>query len=200
MKSTDQTQIFYGDKWSSNEYVARKIRNFQMIDDHFKTPFKTILDIGCGKAYESREFSKKYDSKLYLIEGDASENSQETKSGKYHSSAAEFRQYFPIDKIKQDLDELGTKNYVLLNCNDFEIPNDVKFDLITSYLSCGYHYPISTYKDLILKHSHKDTRMVFDIRNRKGSLILEEGIEVVHEFYRHGGKYAMCEIKFKENV
>jgi hypothetical protein len=78
------------------------------------------------------------------------------------------------------------------------LSEDLKFDLITSYLSCGYHYPLSTYKELILKHSHKDTKLVFDIRNRKGALILEEGVEVVHEFYKHGGKYAMCQIKFKD--
>ncbi len=198
MKTTDQTQLFYGDKWTSDDYVQRKIRNFKMIDDYFKIPFRTILDIGCGKAYESREFGKKYNSQLWLIEGDSTESSEETKSGKYHSSAEEFRQYFPLEKIKKDLDDLGTENYTLLNCNDFSIPQEVKFDLITSYLSCGYHYPISTYRDTILKHSHKDTKLVFDIRNRKGNLILEDGVEVMHEFYRHGSKYALCQIKLKE--
>jgi SAM-dependent methyltransferase len=191
-------QVFYTDKWSSQTYVERKLKNFEMIDNHFNSPFGLILDIGCGKAYESREFNKKYNSELWLIEGNSKNNSQEVKSGKYHSSAAEFAQYFSLDIIKNQLDNLETKNYHLIDCNDISIPDSIKFDLITSYLSCGYHYPISTYKELILKHSHQDTKLVFDLRNRKGNLILEEGIEIVHEFYRHGSKYAMCQIKFKD--
>jgi acyl-CoA synthetase (AMP-forming)/AMP-acid ligase II len=84
------------------------------------------------------------------------------------------------------------------DCNNIDIPENIKFDLITSYLSCGYHYPISTYKELILKHSHKDTKLVFDLRNRKENFGVDEGIEIVHEFHRYGRKYAMCQIKFKE--
>ena len=198
MKDTEE---YYIDKWSSDGYIQRKIKNFEYIDQHFNTPFKNILDIGCGKAYESREFNKKYKSNLWLIEGNSNNNTEMTTSskGKYHSSADEFLYYFPIDLVKKELDKLDTQNYTLLDCSaKIELPEDLKFDLITSYLSCGYHYPLSTYKDLILKHSHKDTKLVFDIRNRKGALILEDGVEVVHEFYKHGSKYAMCQIKFKD--
>jgi SAM-dependent methyltransferase len=196
----NEYQAFYTDKWRSSEYIERKLKNFKMIDDYFNRSFGTILDIGCGQAYESREFNKKYNSELWLIEGNSKNNNQEVKSGKYHSNASEFAQYFSIDTIKNQLDELETKNYHLIDCNNINIPDNIKFDLITSYLSCGYHYPISTYKDIIKKHSHAETKLVFDLRNRKGNLILEEGIEVVHEFHRHGSKYAMCHIKFKENV
>ena len=198
MKNNEENFI---DKWNSDGYIQRKIKNFEYIDQHFNIPFKNILDIGCGKAYESREFNKKYKSNLWLIEGNSTNNTDlaTASKGKYHSSADEFLYYFPIDSVKKELDNLNTQNYTLLDCsNKIELSEDLKFDLITSYLSCGYHYPLSTYKDLILKHSHKDTKLVFDIRNRKGALILEEGVEIVHEFYKHGGKYAMCQIKFKD--
>jgi hypothetical protein len=198
MKNNEENFI---DKWNSDGYIQRKIKNFEYIDQHFNIPFNNILDIGCGKAYESREFNKKYKSNLWLIEGNSTNNTDlaTASKGKYHSSADEFLYYFPIDSVKKELDNLNTQNYTLLDCsNKIELSEDLKFDLITSYLSCGYHYPLSTYKELILKHSHKDTKLVFDIRNRKGALILEEGVEVVHEFYKHGGKYAMCQIKFKD--
>ena len=57
-----------------------------------------------------------------------------------------------------------TKNYNLIDVNDISIPKDKKFDVITSWLSCGFHYPASTYKDLILQHSHENTRIFLDIR------------------------------------
>lgn len=198
MKVYDHVTSFYIDKWISEDYIQRKIRNFEIIDQYFNIPFKNILDIGCGKAYESREFQKKYNSQLWLVEGNADANHKKlatASTGKYRSSADDFLYYFPLDLVKKELDNLGTKNYTLLDSDNVQIPEDVKFDLITSYLSCGYHYPISTYRDLIKKHSHADTKLIFDIRNRKGSLILEEGVEVIHEFFRHGNKYAMCQIK-----
>ncbi len=185
--------------WMSDTYIQRKIRNFEYIDQYFNVPFKNILDIGCGNAYESREFQKKYGSKLWLIEGDANKNNNKAdiaRSGKYQDSVDNFLAYFPLEEVKKGLDELGTKNYTLLDSSDIDIPEDIEFDLITSYLSCGYHYPLDTYKDIILKHSHKDTKLVFDIRNRKGNLILPEGVKVLHEFYRQGSKYAMCQIEF----
>ncbi len=189
----------YIDTWISDTYIQRKIRNFEYIDQYFNISFKTILDIGCGKAYESREFQKKYGSQLWLVEGDSNKNDIKAgtaKSGKYQESVDNFLAYFPLEEVKRGLDELGTTNYTLLDSNNISIPDDIKFDLITSYLSCGYHYPLDTYKDIILKHSHKDTKLIFDIRNRKGNLILPNGVKVLHEFYRHGSKYAMCQIEF----
>ena len=41
---------------------------------------------------------------------------------------------------------------------------DIKFDLIYSLLSCGFHYPIEIYKELFVKHSHSQTVCIFDIR------------------------------------
>lgn len=201
--SKSEVGVRYIGTWISDSYIQRKIRNFQLIDEYFQTPFKTILDIGCGKAYESREFYKKYGSELWLIEGDANKNNQKSsvaRSGKYQDSVNDFLYYFPLEEVKEGLDQSGLGNYKLLDCNNIIIPEDVKFDLITSYLSCGYHYSLDNYKDLILKHSHKDTKLVFDIRNRKGSLVVPDGVEIVKEFYRHGNKYAMCQIRFKKEI
>lgn len=198
MSKTDVGARYIG-TWISESYIQRKVKNFQLIDEYFNIPFKTVLDIGCGKAYESREFSKKYGSELWLIEGDADKNHEKSsvaRSGKYQDSADDFLAYFPLKEVKNGLEELGTKNFTLLDCNNLTIPEDLKFDLITSYLSCGYHYSLHTYKELILKHSHQDTKLVFDIRNRKGSLIIPDDVKIIHEFYRHGNKYAMCQIEF----
>ena len=86
--------------------------------------------------------------------------------------------YHSFEKLRSELDKLETKNYRLIDCNNIEIQEDIKFDLITSWLSCGFHYPISTYKNLIKKHSHDNTVVAMDVRHQKEKLYLE-GIEVI---------------------
>jgi hypothetical protein len=99
--------------------------------------------------------------------------------------------YYPLDHLKGELDKLNTKNYRLYNANNFDVPDHVKFDLITSWVSCGFHYPVSTYRELILKHSDQHTRVVMDLRN---TVPLESGVTVVNAVNQRR-KYTTCEIK-----
>jgi hypothetical protein len=88
------------------------------------------------------------------------------------------------------LTELGTKNYHLVDANNIRIPEDVKFDVITSWLSCGHHYPVNAYMELMRKHSHENTRILLDIRC-KGSetnFIGVDGFEIVNVISNVGGK------------
>ena len=56
--------------------------------------------------------------------------------------------------------------YTFVDANDPQIPQDIKFDLVCSWLSCGYHYPVSTYTDLIRKHTDKDSVIIMDFRRK----------------------------------
>lgn len=159
--------IWLSKEWSTPEYQAAKKLNFDLLDSELKTPPASILDIGCGLAWESRMFNDKYGTELWLLDGDASFNANKPASATeihYHINSNEFLFYHPISWIKEQLDAKETKNYNLIDVNDISIPKDKKFDVITSWLSCGFHYPASTYKDLILQHSHENTRVFLDIR------------------------------------
>ncbi len=186
--------------WDTAVYQSYKKENFEILDKFLdKAPMK-ILDIGCGLAWESRLFNEKYNSELWLLDGDAKNNNlklPKAATGKYHESADEFLYYHSLDLLDSELKKLGTKNYYLIDCNDIKIPDDVKFDLITSWVSCGFHYPSSTYRDLILKHSHPDTKIIFDIRikRKQANPILEPGVEIVHRLNERS-KYVTAEIKF----
>lgn len=181
MKKTQDDWI--SEVWTHEDYQNSKKKNFDLLDKYLKTPPKNILDIGCGLAWESRLFNEKYNSELWLLDGDADQGNK-NKSNKstdvnYHQSSDNFLLYYSFEKLQSELDKLGTKNYRLIDCNNIEIQEDTKFDLITSWVSCGFHYPVSTYSSLIKKHSHNNTIVVMDVRNRKGKLYLEEGIEVI---------------------
>lgn len=187
--------------WSTPLYQSHKKENFEILDDYLRISPKNILDIGCGLAWESRLFHEKYESELYLLDGDTSANDSKpdmSSTEKYHTSTDDFLFYHPLEKLDESLKQLGTKNYHLIDCNNIFISDEVKFDLITSWVSCGFHYPVNTYRDLIQKHSHENTRIIMDLRivYKKTKLPEpEEGIEVV-KIINHRNKYAMAELKF----
>ena len=188
-------------EWSTPEYQAAKKLNFDLLDAELKNPPISILDIGCGLAWESRMFNNKYGTELWLLDGDISLNtstSELVSEDGYHFNPNEFLFYHPMSWLKEQLDTNETKNYNLIDVNNISIPKDKKFDLITSWLSCGFHYPASTYKDLILQHSHKDTRIFLDIRlhlKTKEIFHNDNSIEILKILNRHR-KYIAAEIRF----
>jgi SAM-dependent methyltransferase len=188
-------------EWSTPEYQAAKKLNFDLLDAELKTPPSSILDIGCGLAWESRMFNNKYGTELWLLDGDTSSNESKPISASevnYHVSSDNFLFYHPISWLKEQLDAKETKNYNLIDVNNILIPKDKKFDVITSWLSCGFHYPASTYKDLILQHSHENTRIFLDIRTHlktKEIFYNDSNIEVLKILSKHR-KHICAEIRF----
>ena len=186
--------------WSTDLYQRHKNENFEILDRYLNISPKNILDIGCGLAWESRLFYEKYGSELYLLDGDTSANEfkpDTSNTGKYHASPDDFLFYHPLKKLNESLQKLGTKNYHLIDCNNIVIPNDIKFDLITSWVSCGFHYPVNTYRNLIKKHSHENTRIIMDLRiiYKKTKLPeSEDGVEII-KIINYRNKYAMAELK-----
>jgi hypothetical protein len=187
--------------WHSGGYQGYKQAGFDALDAYLKTPPKLILDIGCGLAWESRKFNKKYNTELWLLDGDVSsnENKNPEKSnwGKWHDTPDTLLFYHSLEFLDQQLKQSNLSNYHLVDVNNIVIPKDVKFDLITSWLSCGFHYPVSTYKDLILNHSHENTVIAMDLRLNKHTKMptIEPGIELVTAV-RYGKKHVNSHIRF----
>ena len=125
-------------EWSTPEYQEAKKLNFDLLDIELGNKPKTILDIGCGLAWESRLFNEKYDTELWLLDGDVSSNKNKPKTSSeidYHLTTEDFLFYHPLSFLKEELDKRGTKNYNLIDVNNISIPEDKKFDVITSWLS-----------------------------------------------------------------
>ncbi len=195
------TSTWMNGEWSDPAYQQIKKENFEILDRYLQVPPTRILDIGCGLAWESRMINEKYQTELWLLDGDSSKNTDKLASAKdinWHETADEFLFYHTFDVLESELKKLGTKNYKLIDCNNINIPSDVKFDVITSWLSCGFHYPVSTYKELMLKHSHENTKIIVDVRShvKTKELFLESGIEIV-SVLNERRKVATVEIKFK---
>ena len=121
--------------WNTELYQQLKRENFELVDKYLPSAPLKILDIGCGLAWESRLFNQKYGSELWLLDGDTKNNDTKlltASDGEYHSTPNEFLYYYPLQKLDEELKKLGTQNYYLVDCNNIQIVEDVKFDLITS--------------------------------------------------------------------
>lgn len=175
------------------ERIAYQI---EQVIEHAPGAFDRILDIGCGPAEHAREFQRRFGSELWLIEGNANNNKNKQPSAtksKWRESTDDFLYYHDLDHLRARLDNLGTKRYHLIDCEKTdEITADLKFDLVCSWKSCGYHYPLSSYQDLIRQHRHAGTRIVMDLRKGKGQIKLDPGWRIVKELYSHKRKYATC--------
>lgn len=184
--------------WLTPEYQKAKHENFLNLSSYIGFAPKTLLDIGCGMAWESRHFYNSFGTELWLIDGDSIENQVGAADAGYHKNPKNFGFYHKIDYLKNKIDSSGFTNYNLLNSNHVNIPEDKKFDVITSWLSCGFHYPISTYRDLIQAHSYENTKIIMDIRTelKTKKPILEEGVEIIH-ILSHHRKHINAEIKIK---
>jgi len=188
-------------KWSTDRYVAKRCDNFEAVDAYLNQSVGKLLDIGCGFAYESRWFGEKYGTELWLLDGDANTNAVKPDSasyGNWNTNSSDLKFYHTFDFLDAKLQELGTKNYHLVDANNINIPNDVKFDVITSWLSCGHHYPVKTYIELMKRHSYENTRIILDIRCKgtATNFIGVDGFEIVNVVSNAGGKKrATVEIK-----
>jgi len=177
----------------NDEYLAIKLDNFNIIQSYIQRIPKTILDIGCGLAKESEFFQKKYKSDLYLLDGDFNSTTENKRDINY-GAVSSFKFYSKIDDLKKSFNERNM-NYTFVDANNISIDDSIKFDLIYSIVSCGFHYPAKTYKDLILKHSNNESIIIMDLRS---SSILEqsEDIEIVN-ILQTSKKSIKAHVRFK---
>ena len=151
----------YQDVWCKPQYIEGKRQLFERMDDYIARPPRRILDIGCGFAKTSELFQKKYGCELYLLESDMS-NSPGRRIGKW-GTVDSFQWYLPIERLRQAWDSQGM-TYTHVDGATLDVPADVKFDVIYSWLSCGFHYPVTTYKKFIQDHASEDAVIIMDFR------------------------------------
>ena len=151
------------EKWNSDEYLKGVETCFNIVDGYLKFPPKRILDIGCGFAGVSELFQKKYGTELWLLDGDMSTTLDRPRKAKY-GEVTDFKFYLPIEELYRQWDKQNLQ-YNFIDANNIQIP-DLKFDLVYSWLSCGYHYPFNTYKNLISNHTTDESIILMDFRRK----------------------------------
>lgn len=182
---------FWRDEWEGDAYLNQKRKSYEAIDSVAGNP-DTVLDIGCGYAYESQWMQSKHGCDLYLLDGDSRGNEGKKRDVNF-GDVDSFAYYQSIDSLRKSWDERMV--YTFIDAADPKIP-DVKFDVIYSNLSCGFHYPLSVYNWLLVNHSHDDTVMVFDIRDKHYQEV-EKEYNIVRVLYKDS-KYSKCLLSLKD--
>jgi SAM-dependent methyltransferase len=141
---------------------------------------KNILDIGCGMSHRSILLTQEYGNKLYLIDGDSSNNDKSKTRGNKFSTVDNFKSYFHLSDIRNKVDKFNI-DYELYDFNKgIDIDKNIKFDIICSFLSCGFHYPFKTYNFIYKNNSHSNTIFIFDIRDNTHPELLKN-INILHK-------------------
>lgn len=177
-------------KWHEDTHIESRKNRFKEIDKWLKKPPQKILDIGCGLSREGEYFQKKYGCELYLLDGEP-EHGEPSRSTQY-GSVTNFAYYNTIEDLKKSYNERGMV-YTFIDAKCIDIDDNIKFDLIMSNLSCGFHYPAITYRDLVKKHSQENTNIIFDIRHNSK----QENDIIIKEIISRNQKHIKASIAFK---
>ena len=159
------------DLWSEDQFAVNKKNSFDSINKYLqsvdKKP-KRILDIGCGRAFESQMLQEAYGCELYLLDGNYNDRYKTARRDDSWGATETMSFYNPVSKLKEDWD-LRSMKYTFVDATNINIDDDIKFDLVFSIRSCGFHYPLSTYSELIKKHTTADSDVIIDFREKKSA-------------------------------
>lgn len=126
---------------------------------NIKISVKKILDIGCGIA--GWECFLDQGKEIYLID------KTEVDEKIYYGYKEKTAFYNSMDIAKKNLIANGIKEeniFIQEATPKNEILFDEKFDLVVSFISCGFHYPVETYLDQIYEKLNKGGALIIDIR------------------------------------
>jgi SAM-dependent methyltransferase len=175
---------------SNNEEVLAAInkmtdRDFQMLESFLpKENINNILDIGCGLGTIDVYFHHKFPTaKLFLQDKtDTIESNR-----KYNGFNKTYYYYNNLTLLEEFLRSNNVKNFNIVD-GETLFEKNVKFDLILSLLSCGWHYSILQYLDYIKTHIDEKGTLIIDVRNNTEEDLLYKTFHNVNRIFNKNEK------------
>lgn len=166
----------------NNALTSMMIKDYDMIKDYLPSKVNNSLDIGCGLGLIDIALYNHYDNiNLHLL--DKTNIIDENTSVRGFNK--EYIFYNSMDSTKDTLISNGVNKdniftYEVSEDNLKKI-NQNQYELILSLLSCGWHYSLETYVDLIKNTLSQDGVLILDIRHDTGQLnYAKEHFELLH--------------------
>jgi SAM-dependent methyltransferase len=160
------------DEQINNALTTMMIKDYDMIKDLLPTQVENILDIGCGLGLIDLALYNHYNGNISINLLDKTNTISEDTSVRGFNKEYVF--YNSMDATTETLTSNGVTETALhayeVNDESLKIIEGKQFDLILSFLSCGWHYSIETYVELIKKTLKADGVLILDIRHNTGQL------------------------------
>ncbi len=148
------------------------IKDYDMIKSYLPETCNNILDIGCGLGLIDIALYHHYKDPINLFLLDKTNDI--TEDTHIRGFNKEYVFYNSMDCTKNTLQTNGVNesDIIAYEVNDENLTklSENKFDVILSLLSCGWHYSIETYVDLIKNTLSKNGVLILDIRHDTGQL------------------------------
>jgi SAM-dependent methyltransferase len=146
------------------------LRDYNMIEKFLPSSAENILDIGCGLGLINIALADKYSNCNFHLLDKTKELETEKISGfnekyTFYNSMSATKDML----CKNGIDETNLFLYEVEEQNINSLKSQ-KFDIILSFLSCGWHYSVLEYKDLIMSSLNDDGLVILDIRHNTGEL------------------------------
>lgn len=130
---------------------------------------KRIADIGCGYGFFDLFAARSLNADIVLIDLEQNEHRHFgfNDEGAAYSSLKTARQLLTANQVP-------AQSVNCINPND-TAPEDIEpVDLIVSFLSCGFHYPVDSYLPMIDKALTIGGAAIFDLREKTADVQIEK--------------------------
>ena len=141
---------------------------FDRFKSYLPNPVNNILDIGCGVGAINIFLNKFYENrpKFHLL--DKNYVSNKIVYG-FKKSKTEGYNNLEVTKKFLEANDINLKNIYTYDADKNEL-KAIKYDLVISLVSWGYHYPIETYIKYLKESSNEKTVFIFDIADEYVSI------------------------------
>lgn len=139
------------------EYIPLK----QKLDEIGFRP-SAVIDVGCGQALPNLFVHSDFGPEFTLIDIERTDK-------QYHFFEDEGSGYASLESAREMLVDNGLNAEKIRIINPRKSPEDmyrISGDMLTSYYSCGFHYPIDEYADLMVQTLDDGGVVVFDVRKK----------------------------------
>ncbi len=125
---------------------------------------KSIVDIGCGYAFFDLFLARDSGAKMLLIDLESNER-------RHFGFKKEGAAYSSLEKAKEMLlaNKIPKKNVRTLNPEKEDPVQSGQADLVASFLSCGFHYPVSLYGTYFTECVSDGGHVIVDLREATAS-------------------------------
>lgn len=123
---------------------------------------KSVIDIGCGQAIPDLFLQRDFKPRFTLIDIERTDD-------QYHMWADSGAGYASLADAKALLHDNGAAQTKVTTINPLKDPGALEglaADMVVSFISCGFHYPVDDYADLMVQTIEAGGVVCLDLRRR----------------------------------